>query len=67
MVGLVAGAAVSLVTALLFWRCLPRNGRRQRFVGTEWEPYIAVAITTGAILGAGFIAMGLGELVGLSG
>ena len=41
----IAGAAVLVVTALLFWVLLPRGGRRHRFVETELEPYVAVLLT----------------------
>jgi hypothetical protein len=36
-------ATVMIVTSLVFWKCLPRDGKMPRFVGTEWEPYIGVA------------------------
>jgi hypothetical protein len=29
-----------IVTVLVLWKCLPRDGKMHRFVGTEWEPYI---------------------------
>jgi hypothetical protein len=32
-----------IVTSLVFWKCLPRAGKTHRFVGTEWEPYVAIA------------------------
>ena len=51
MVLLISGATVWFVTGLLFWRCLPDAGKYHRFVGTEWEPYISVALTSGAALG----------------
>jgi hypothetical protein len=34
---LIAGSSVFLLTAALFWRFLPRGGKRHRFVGTEWS------------------------------
>jgi hypothetical protein len=40
---LVSGAIIFVVGAVLFWYCLPRGGKTHRFVGTELEPYIAVA------------------------
>jgi hypothetical protein len=40
---LVSGAIIFAVGAVLFWYCLPRGGKTHRFVGTELEPYIAVA------------------------
>jgi hypothetical protein len=40
---LVSGAVIFAISAVLFWYCLPRGGKTHRFVGTELEPYIAVA------------------------
>jgi hypothetical protein len=42
---LIAGAAVLIVTVLAFLALMPRGGRLHRFVDTELEPYIAVALT----------------------
>jgi hypothetical protein len=47
---LAAGAIIFAVGAILFWYCLPRGGRTHRFVGTELEPYIAVAFRAGVAL-----------------
>jgi hypothetical protein len=44
------GVAVFLVTAAIFWALLPRGGQYHRWVGTEWEPYISVAICSGVAL-----------------
>jgi hypothetical protein len=49
--GLLAGAGVLFVTAAVFWACLPRGGKMHRWVGTEFEPYVAVAICSGVALG----------------
>jgi hypothetical protein len=45
------GAAVWIVTGLLFWYCLPRGGKKHRFVGTWLEPYVAVGFVVGVALG----------------
>jgi hypothetical protein len=42
---LIAGAAVLTVTLLALLALLPRGGRSHRFVDTELEPYVAVALT----------------------
>ena len=42
---LLGGVAVLIVTILAFVVLLPRGGRLHRFVDTELEPYIAVALT----------------------
>ena len=47
---LVSGAIIFAVGAALFWYCLPRGGKTHRFVGTELEPYIAVAFCAGVAL-----------------
>jgi len=47
---LVSGIVVFIVTAAVFWSLLPRGGELHRFVGTEWEPYISVAICSGVAL-----------------
>jgi hypothetical protein len=60
----IAGGAVITVTGALFWRCLPRDGKKHRWVGTELEPYIAVAFTAGASLGLTLILSGLIDLFG---
>lgn len=44
MVLLLSGAAILLIDVFTFWYCLPRGGKTHRFVGTELEPYVAVAI-----------------------
>lgn len=48
---LLMGIGVLVATAIVFWSCLPRGGKMHRLVGTELEPYVAVAICTGVALG----------------
>jgi hypothetical protein len=50
MLLLASGIAVFVVTAILFWYCLPRGGKMHRFVGTEVEPYIGVAFCSAVAL-----------------
>lgn len=52
---LAGGTVVLLITAGLFWYCLPRNGKTYRFADTEWEPYIGVAFCSGIALGVTMI------------
>jgi hypothetical protein len=47
---LLGGVVTFVITAGLFWYCLPRDGKMHRFVGTELEPYIAVAFCSGFAL-----------------
>jgi hypothetical protein len=51
MILLLLGVAVTIITGIVFWRCLPRDGKTHRFVGTEWEPYVGVAFCAGFALG----------------
>ena len=44
------GFGVLATTITIFWLCLPRGGRMHRLVGTEWEPYVAVAFCAGFAL-----------------
>jgi hypothetical protein len=50
MNSLVWGAILLVVAVALFWYSLPRGGKLNRFVGTELEPYVVVAICTGIAL-----------------
>ena len=52
----VIGLGILVITLLLFWRVLPRNGKVHFLVGTQWEPYFAILF----LLGGGF---GLGLMV----
>jgi hypothetical protein len=64
MISLVAGAVVFLVTAAVFWLCLPRNGVPHRLVGTAWEPYVAVAFCAGFALSCSLMLSGALDLIG---
>ena len=45
------GVAVFLITAGIFWYCLPGpDGKVYRFADTEWEPYVGVAFCSGIAL-----------------
>jgi hypothetical protein len=61
---LIAGIVVLLLTAFVFWRCLPRDGKLYRFADTEWEPYIGVAFCSGIALG---LTMVLSSLINIYG
>lgn len=51
--GVLIGGGIFVLTALLFWRILPRNGKVHPLVGTRWEPYVALLIVGGGGLGLG--------------
>jgi hypothetical protein len=61
MTSLLIGSALFLASGVLFWRFLPRPGRPRWFVGTHWEPYVAIAFTAGAGFG---MALVLSAVVG---
>jgi hypothetical protein len=58
------GATVMIVTVLVFWKCLPRDGKMHRFVGTEWEPYIGVAFCCAFALSFTMMLSGLTDSFG---
>jgi hypothetical protein len=66
MLSIIAGAVVLMLTVLVFWYCLPRGGKRHRFVGTEWEPYIGVAFCAATALGSTMVLSGILNLVSTS-
>jgi hypothetical protein len=50
MIQLISGAVVFVLTGIVFWYCLPRDGKRHRFVETEFEPYVGVAFCSAVAL-----------------
>lgn len=61
---LLTGIVVMIVTVGTFILLLPRSGRHHRFVGTEAEPYVAVAITAGVALSFTLTLSGILGLLG---
>jgi hypothetical protein len=66
MIVLSSGIAVIVVTVIVFWSLLPRGGKRHRFVETEFEPYIGVALTAAVALGLTMMLAGAINLLGTS-
>ena len=64
MLQLAAGIGVFIVTVIVFWYCLPRDGKLHRFVDTEWEPYVGVAFCSAVALGLTMILSGAINLAG---
>lgn len=64
MTSLIAGIVVLVVTVGAFIFLLPRGGKMHRFVGTEAEPYVAVAITAGVALSFTLTLSGILGLIG---
>jgi hypothetical protein len=62
----VAGLITLTVTLFFFWMSLPRpSGPPRWFIGSNLEAMVSVAITSGLVLGIGFVAAGLLQLVGV--
>jgi hypothetical protein len=61
---LISGVIVFVLTAIVFWYCLPRDGKLHRFVDTEWEPYVGVAFCSAVALGFTMILSGALNLAG---
>jgi len=64
MVSLASGVAVFIVTAIVFWYCLPRGDKLHRFVGTEFEPYVGVAFCSAIALSFTMILSGVINMAG---
>ena len=47
---LISGIVAFLVTGAVFWALLPHGDKRHRWVDTELEPYIGVALCAGVAL-----------------
>lgn len=50
---ILAGLVMTVAAAAVFYFSLPRGGKTARFVGTEWEGYVVVAMI--GVLGIGVI------------
>jgi hypothetical protein len=59
MLNLILGFVAFGVALLLLKLCLPQRGKVRPFVGTEWEPYIAVAITVALAVSVGLAGAGV--------
>jgi hypothetical protein len=64
MGSLIGGVIVFVLTAIVFWYCLPRDGKFHRFVDTEWEPYVGVAFCSAVALGLTLMLSGVLNLLG---
>lgn len=64
MVLLISGLVVLAITAVVFWRCLPRDGKFHRFVGTPWESYVGVAFCAAIALSLTMLLSGTIDLMG---
>ena len=64
MVLLIAGLVILAITTATFIALLPRGGVRHRWVDTELEPYISVAICAGIALSFTMTLSGVLNLLG---
>ena len=64
MINLAGGFIIFILTAIVFWYCLPRDGKLHRFVDTEWEPYVGVAFCSAVALGLTMMLSGVINLAG---
>ena len=64
MGSLIGGVIVFVLTAIVFWYCLPRDGKLHRFVDTEWEPYVGVAFCSAVALSLTMMLSGVLNLAG---
>jgi hypothetical protein len=63
MVQLLGGIVILAAACALFLYVLPRQGKSPRFVGTEWEAYVAVAFCGGFVLGCAMILAAMLETI----
>ncbi len=63
---LIGGIVVFVVTGAVFFALLPRGDKLHRWVNTEWEPYISVAICSGVALAFTMTLSGVLNLLGTS-
>jgi hypothetical protein len=61
---LITGIVVLIITGGIFVALLPRRGRTHRWVNTEWEPYISVAICSGVALAFTMTLSGVLNMIG---
>jgi len=64
MGSLIGGVIVFVLSAIVFWYRLPRDGKLHRFVDTEWEPYVGVAFCSAVALGLTLMLSGVLNLLG---
>ena len=61
---LIGGAITFVLTAIVFWYCLPRGDKVYRFADSEWEPYVGVAFCSAVALSFTMILSGALNLAG---
>jgi len=64
MGSLISGVIILVLTAIMFWYCLPRGSETYRFADTEWEPYVGVAFCSAVALSCTMMLSGVLNLSG---
>ncbi len=64
MAAVISGVVVLCLTFAVFIALRPKGDKLHRWVNTEWEPYIAVALCAGTALGATMTLSGVLSLIG---
>jgi len=64
MLALVVAIAMLVGSILLFRLAMPpRSGGKRWFIGTFWEPYVAVALVCGMVMSIGYLVLAITDLV----
>jgi hypothetical protein len=63
MIPVIAGLALTLLSVGAIYFSLPRDGKQARFVGSEWEGYIVIAMVIGFVGGVGLVWSGVTQLL----
>ena len=59
---LIGGVVLIVLTVSLFVYSLPRGGKTARFVGSEWEGYVVVAMVGALSIGLIMTIVGAAQL-----
>lgn len=51
------GVGIFIISLVVFGYILPRNGKPHRIVGTQFEPYAAIAVVGSAAFGLGLVVV----------
>jgi len=64
MLALVIAVALLVGSVLLFRLAMPpSSGAKRWFIGTAWEPYIAVALVAGMVISLGLVVLSVTDLI----
>jgi hypothetical protein len=64
MLGVAAAVLCLVATVGLFRLAMPsRTGKKRWFIGTGWEPYVAISFVFAIALSVGLLALSIGDLL----